>query len=141
LACCRQPLGLEAAHLAAGRGEALEPLPADDRPHGWIAGEPLGIVDILVAGQASEYRLPQQPGQPMLGVLASATIRQCRRCHVQQAHRMIQLAVSEQAAVGSDPGTVEFQLDPTVEIDPERLRFRFTHRVRHDRPTPLTLTS
>jgi hypothetical protein len=32
---------------------------------------------------------------------------------------------SEQAAVGGDPGAVEFQLDPAVEIDPQRLRCRF----------------
>ena len=28
---------------------------------------------------------------------------------------------------------VEFQLQATVEIDPRRRRFRFTHRGRHDR--------
>ena len=29
----RQPLGLEAPDLAAGRGQAIQPLTADDRPH------------------------------------------------------------------------------------------------------------
>ena len=43
----RQPLGLEAPHLAAGSGEAIQPFTADDRPHGGVAGEPLGVVDIL----------------------------------------------------------------------------------------------
>jgi hypothetical protein len=32
---------------------------------------------------------------------------------------------------------MEFQFEAPVEIDPERLEFRFTHRVRHDRaPVP-----
>ena len=32
-----------------------------------------------------------------------------------------------------DVAAMEFQLQVSVEIDPERLEFRFTHRVRHDR--------
>jgi hypothetical protein len=45
LAC--QPLGLEAAHLAGRGRRSVEPLPADDGAHGRVAGEPLGVVDVL----------------------------------------------------------------------------------------------
>jgi hypothetical protein len=57
----RQPLGLEAPHLAAGRCRTIETLTANDRPHGGVAREPLGIVDILVAGEPTEHPLADQP--------------------------------------------------------------------------------
>ena len=57
----RQPLGLEAPHLAARGGCTIEPITANDRPHGGVAGEPLSIVDILVAGEPTEHRLAEQP--------------------------------------------------------------------------------
>jgi hypothetical protein len=53
----RQPLGLEAAYLAARCRGTIEPLAADDRPHAWITGEALGVVDVLVARQPTEYRM------------------------------------------------------------------------------------
>jgi hypothetical protein len=42
----------------------------------------------------------------------------------------------KQTGVGRHPGTVELQLHATIEIDPKRLLFRFTHRVRDDQPRP-----
>jgi hypothetical protein len=59
--------------------------------------------------------------------------------HVSQAEGIIQLAVGEQAAVRSDPRTVELELDPAVEGNPKRL-VRFTRRVRHPRPAPPALS-
>ena len=50
----RQPLGLEAPDLAAGGGQALQPLATNDRPHCGITGKPLGVVDVLVAGEPAE---------------------------------------------------------------------------------------
>jgi hypothetical protein len=136
----RQPLGLEAPHLAARRGRTIETLTADDGSHRGIAGEPRGVVDILVAGEAAEYRLPKQPAQLVTGVLATAAIEELGNRDIGEFEGIVEFAVSKQAAVRCDPGAVEFQLDPTVEIDPERLRFRFTHRVRHDRPAQLVST-
>jgi uncharacterized protein (TIGR03032 family) len=66
---------LEAAHLAARGGRAIETLTADDRPHRGVAGEPLGVVDILVAGEPPEYRLPKQPTQLVAHVLSAADHR------------------------------------------------------------------
>ena len=50
-----------------------------------------------------------------------------------QFKRVIELAVGEQAGVRADLAAVKFQLQAAVEIDPKKRRFRFTHRVRHDR--------
>jgi hypothetical protein len=51
----RQPLGLEARHLAARSCGTIEPATANDRSHGRVAGEPLGVVDILLAGEPTEH--------------------------------------------------------------------------------------
>ena len=45
---------------------------------------------------------------------------------------VVQLTVGEQPAVGGDPGTVEFKLDPAVESGPQRQLSGFTRRVPHD---------
>ena len=135
-----QPLGLEPTHLAAGSGEAIQPL-ADDRPHRRITGEPLGVIDILVAREPAEHRLPKQSFQRVARVLAAAAVEELRDRHVGEPERVIQLAVGEQAAVGCDPGAVEFELDPSVEGGPQRRLLGFIRRVPQD-PThssPTTL--
>jgi hypothetical protein len=54
---------------------------------------------------------------------------------------VIQLTVGEQAAVGGDPGTVEFELDPAIESGSQREFFGFTRRVLHDRAPSLVANS
>jgi hypothetical protein len=53
--------------------------------------------------------------------------------HAGQPKRVIQFAIDEEAGIRGDLAAVKFQLQAAVEIDPQRRRFRFTHRVRHDR--------
>ena len=136
----RQPLGLEAAHLAGRGRRPVDALPADDGAHRRIAGEPLGVVDVLVAGEPAVDRLAQQAEQPVADVLAAPALGEGRCGHRGQAEGVVQLAVGEQAAVGGDPGAVELELEPAVEGDPQGL-FRFTRRVRHPAPArpPLCL--
>ncbi len=56
---------------------------------------------------------------------------------LRQSKGVIQFTIREQTGVGSHVAAMEFQLEAPVEFDPERLEFRFTHRVRHDRaPVP-----
>ena len=127
-----QPLGLEAAHLA-GRGRPpVQPSAADDGAHRRITREPLGIVDVFVAGEAAVDRLAQQAEQPVADVLAAAALGERRSGHIGQAERVVQLAIGEQPAVGGDPSAVEFQLDPAVESDPQRAIIRFTRWVFHE---------
>jgi hypothetical protein len=137
----RQPFGLEAPHLAARRGRPIEPLTADDGAHGGITGEPLGVVDVFVAGQPPEHRLPKQPGQGVTRVLATAVIEELGDRDRGEPDGIVQLTVGEPTAVRGDPGAVEFQLDPPVETDPQRLLSCFTHRVRHDRTPSFIPTS
>ena len=136
----RQPLGLEAPHLAARRGRTIEPVTANDRPHGGVAGEPLGVVDILVAGEPTEHRLAEQPAQLVARVLATAAVEELRDRHVGEPEGVVQLAVGEQTAVRGDPRAVEFELDPAVESGSQRGLFGFTRRVPHDRAPSLAAT-
>jgi hypothetical protein len=90
-----QPLRLEATHLAGRGGRASNRVVADHPAHRRVAAEPLGVVHVLVPGQASKHRLAQQPRQPVATVLAGARIRQRLGSGVGQAQGIIQLAVSQ----------------------------------------------
>ena len=124
--------GLEAAHLA-GRGRA--PCAASPPTMPRIAGsrEPLGVVDVLVAGEPTEDRLAQQPGQGMAPVPAAPRIGEHRTRHRGQAERVVQLAIGEQPGIGGDRGAVELELQAAVEIEPDGIQFQFTRWVRHRR--------
>jgi hypothetical protein len=54
-----------------------------------------------------------------------------------QAERVIELAIGQQSGIGSDAGTVELQLEATVEIQPESIGIRFTCWPRHQRLDPM----
>ncbi len=63
-------------------------------------------------------------------------IRSCRYGYLEetpgnlgQAKSIIKLAIGEQSGVRCDPGTVELQLQATVEIDPQMGVSGFTRRV------------
>ena len=128
----RQPLGLEAPHLTAGSCRTIEPLTADDGPHGGVAGESLGVVHVFVASEPTEHRLAKQPAQCVACVLAAAAVQEFRDRDLGEPQDVVELTVGEQPAVGGDPGTVEFKLDPAVESGPQRQLSGFTRRVPHD---------
>jgi hypothetical protein len=128
----RQPLRLKAPHLAAGSGQAIQPLSADDRTHGGITGESLGVVDVLVAGETPEHRLPKQSAQLMAHVPTASAIEELRDRDLREPEGIVEFAVGQQAAVRGDPRAVEFELDPAVERGPQRGLSAFTRLVPHD---------
>jgi hypothetical protein len=71
---CREPLRLEAAHLTRRSRTALRRLAANNPAHRRIMTQALGVIHILVSGKATKYRLPEQPGQCVPTVLASACV-------------------------------------------------------------------
>ena len=118
----RQPLGLEAAHLA-GRGSPTHWRFAADHPaHRRVAAQPISVVHILVAGQPAEYRLPQQPDQQVASVPAGACLRQSLAAACGQSEHVVQLAIGQQSAIGGDRRTVEPEHHAAVEIEPQRAR-------------------
>ena len=95
----------------------------------------LGVVNVLVAGEAAEHGLAQQPGQQMAGVRAAAAFRQDVTGQIGQPQRVVEVAVGEQPGVGGDAAAVELQLQAAVEIDPQRPVIRFTRWVFHGAAT------
>jgi hypothetical protein len=67
---CSKPLRLKAANLARRSRTAHDGFATDDPAHGRIVPQALGVIDILVSGKATEYRLPQQTNQRVAAVLA-----------------------------------------------------------------------
>ena len=137
----REPLGLEASHLAGRCGRPIDTLPADDGAHHRVVGEPLGIVDVFVPGKPTIDRLAQQARQMVADVSATPPLAEHQARQRGQAEDVVQLAVREQTPIRGDLGTVELELDAAVEGDPERRLFAFTRRVRHSgfAPPPLSL--
>jgi hypothetical protein len=130
---CR-PLGLEATY-PAGRDSLTHWRPTADHPaHRRVAAQTVGVVHILVADQPPECRLPQQPDQEVLSVLASACIRQSLAAACGQSEHVVQLAIRQQSAIGSDHRTAEPEHQAAVKVEPQRLAVRFTRWVRHGRP-------
>jgi hypothetical protein len=103
-------------------------------------GQPIGVVDILVAGQAAEHGLTQQPGQQVTGVLAAAAVRENTPGQIGQAEGVVEFAIRQQPGVGSDAAAVEFEPQAPVEIDLQKAVIRFTRRVFHARATVLMLS-
>ena len=135
-----QPLGLEPPHLAAGSCRTIEPLTADDGTHRGVVGKSLGVVHVLVAGEPTEHRLAEQTAQVVACVTATAAVEELRDRHVGEPKGVVQLAVGEKAAIRGDPCSLQLELDPAVEGDPEARHFRFTRRVRHPRLAPPALS-
>jgi hypothetical protein len=70
----RKPLRLKPAHLARRGRAALSRLTADNPAHCRIVAQAFGIVHVLVAGESTKHRLPQQTDQCMATVPAGARI-------------------------------------------------------------------
>ena len=75
--------------------------------------------------------------QIMPPVPARAAINQVLSRDVHKAERVIKLAIGQQSGIGGDAGTVELQLEATVEIEPESSAFRFTRWMHHHRLDPM----
>jgi hypothetical protein len=129
-----QPLRLEAAHLAGRGGIPCDRLIADHPAHRRITAQPVGVIHVLVAGQPSEHRLPQQARQSVATILACARISERVGSCVAQAENVIQLAIGQQPGVGRDRGAAKLEHQPAVKIEPQRTPVPFTRRVRHSRP-------
>tara|TARA_B100000749_G_C18149028_1_gene350980 strand:- start:169 stop:615 length:447 start_codon:yes stop_codon:yes gene_type:complete len=116
---------------AGGCGLSFDGLAADDPPHDRVEAEPVGIVHVVVPAKASENGLAELPDKTVATVLPATGVREHVPGNLAQSDSIIKLPVRQQPRIGSDLGTVEFQLQPTVKIQPQNPAFRFTHRVSH----------
>ena len=127
----RQQPGLEAPHLAGRCAAAFDRLAADDPPHRGIASETVGVVHILVSGEASIDRLAKQTDDAMPAVLAHPAVGQDMARHCGQPQGIVEFTIGEQSGVGGDPRAVELELQSAVETGPKWAAIRFTLRVPH----------
>src|SRR5271167_322981 len=135
-----QPRRLEAAHLTRRSSTTVQPAAIHHGAHGWIMCQTLGVVDILIAGQAAEHGLTKQTSQQVTGILAAAALRQHRTREIREADRVIQFSVNKDAGIGGDATSVEFQPQAAVKINPQGTVIRFTRWVFHE-PTIMINTT
>ncbi len=97
----------------------------------------VGIIHVVVSAKASENRLTELPYKTVATALPTTGVRQYVPGDLCQSDRIIQFPVGQQPSVGSDLGTMELKLEPTVKIQPQNPCFPFTHRVSHiNNPNP-----
>ena len=125
----RQKLRLEPPHLAGGRGLSFDGLAADNPPHGGITSKMLGVVHILITANTSKQRLAEQACHAVPPILAGTAVVENIAGNLGQAKDIIKLSISEEPTVGSDLGTVKFQLQAAVKINSQRGLSAFTRRV------------
>lgn len=93
--------------------------------------EAVGVVDILVSGEAAEHRLPELRRQSVAVVLAGPAVGQHLSGHLGQAKGVVQLTEGEQTRIRCHPRSVKLQLETAVETDPQIGQFRFTRHRLH----------
>ena len=113
---------------------------ADDPSHDRVEAEPVGIVHVVVAAKASENGLAELRDKSVASIHATTGVGEHVPGNLGQSESIIQFPVRQQPGVGSDLGTVELKLEPTVKIQPQNPRFRFTHRVSHINTPSLPIT-
>jgi hypothetical protein len=96
-----------------------------------VEAEPAGIVHVVVPAEASENELAKLPDKTVATILPTTGFREYVPGNLAQPESIIQFPVRQQPSVGSDFGTVELKLEPTVKIQPRNPRLRITHRVSH----------
>ena len=97
-------------------------------------GQPLGVVDILLAGETTKDRLPFEVGQFMADVPATSAIAEDGCGEIRETENVIQLQIGEQATVGRDASAMALEFDPAVETQPQMRLLAFTLRVRQSTP-------
>jgi hypothetical protein len=84
-------------------------LAANDPTHRRITAQALGVVQVLVSREASEYGLPQHPDQRMPAILARSRIRERFPGDRAEAERVVQFPISEQPTIGGHHRTAKLK--------------------------------
>src|SRR5882724_13421901 len=82
---------------------------ADNPAHSRIVAQALGVVHILVSGKATKYRLPEQPGQCVPTILATACVGQNITRHLGQTECVVEFAISQQPSIGGHQGAAKLE--------------------------------
>ena len=79
----------------------------------------------IVGGRAktSENGLAESPDKTVATVLPTTDVREYVPGNLGRSDRIIQFRIRQQPGIGSDPGTVELELQATVKIQPRNRSF------------------
>jgi hypothetical protein len=77
--------------------------------------------------------LPEQPGECVPTILATACVGQNITRHLGQTEYVVEFAISQQPSIGGHQGAAKLEHQAAVEIQPNSIRSRFTPWVRHGR--------
>jgi len=88
-------LRLEAAHLARRRRLLRHRTPTDHPAHRGITPEPVGIVHVLVAGEAAEHRLAKLGDQAVATVPPGTGVGEHLGRHRREAEGVVEFAKRE----------------------------------------------
>jgi len=127
IAC--QKLRLEACHLAGGCSLSFNGFATNNPPHGGITAQTVGIVHVVVATKTAKEGLAELSRHAVPPVLAGAAIGENIPSGIGQLKGIIKLSIGEKPSVSGDLGTMKFQLQSAVKIDPQRELFAFTRWV------------
>ena len=130
-------LGLEAAHLARVRRLMIDGAPADDLTHHGIEGQPVGVIDVLVAGEPAEDGLTGKGEDAVRAVVTSARVLEVLAHQLMKAEHNVDLAIEQQAAIRSNLAAVELDPHAAIEIQPSVFGLAFGRKARHYRSPPM----
>jgi hypothetical protein len=122
-----QHLGLEGLQSGGQGCSSIPDLFRTDQPEGWVLGKPRRAVEVFVTCQATVDGLAQQVGEGELRILPSSGVRQILFDQCSEPQPLVEFAHQDQAAVGSDAGTLESDLERGVKRELKRMISRFTH--------------
>ena len=74
----------------------------------------VGIVHVVVPTKAPENGLAELPDKTVATVFPTTSVREYAPGNLAQPDRIVQFPVRQQSRIGSDLGTVELKLEPTV---------------------------
>ena len=125
----RQHLGLKSLQAGSQRCATIPSFLGTDQAERRILGESLGVVDILIAGDATVDGLAQQVRQRKLRVLPVPRVGQMLGDEITEAQTLVQLTNQNQTAVGGDPRSLEIHLQGSVKGKLKRPVLSLTHWV------------
>ncbi len=102
---------------------------ADNPAHGRIASQTVGVVHVFIATKATKNRLTELARHAVPSVLAGTAVVENIPGGIGQAKGIVKLSIGKKPGVRGDLGTVKFQLQTAVGINPQRGLSAFTRPV------------
>jgi len=121
---CAEDVCCNASHLT-GRYRRFVCRPTTNEvPQRRIHKQPLRVVGVFVSGQRTIYRLPQQGGQSVPGVVAGTRILQLGILDSgREFESTFQLSIGDQTGITGEVWSLKFELASGVRIDRQGVLF------------------